>query len=112
VFAANAGNLGDLRDAELVRQVVNFYEFLGRIDETARRIQDGTYPEEDAWPEYVNEVAGALHLGTLVEVKLAERTKHIKVREIKEYRLSEQDTSDRNVADRLQKWAREHGQLQ
>ena len=112
VFVANAGRLGDLRDVELVRQVVNFYEYLGRVGETADRIQDGTYTKEDAWTEYVYEIAAALLLGIMLERKFTERTKRIRLRKIKKYPVSGKDAGDQISAVKLQKWAQERTRQQ
>jgi hypothetical protein len=87
VFDSTAGQLGDLQDSKLVEQISLLYSSLsqgqemGRIlEENKREISGGIFLNEDIKQnvvEYAHSLIRAFYACVLLNLRLAEQTKHI-----------------------------------
>jgi hypothetical protein len=78
VYDSHVGRLGELRDRDLVRQLVNFYELLGRADREGQRIEQGVYDAVAAFPEYGSKLSSCIEMALLLEASLRDFTAHVR----------------------------------
>lgn len=93
IFKANAGQLGDLRDSQLVRHLVNFYSYVEVWEAKGKSIQGGdTSPI--AFIDYVILLVSILDLSVNLDMRLSKATKHLEGDQPSVI-VSEQDAIDR-----------------
>ena len=73
IFAANAGNLGDLIDPKLVGQISSLYSVLERINENGRRIMEKIYPQ-DSFYRYSKDLCLAYLMCLSLDLRLTQQT--------------------------------------
>lgn len=111
IYEKNAGQIGDLRDPTLVRQLVSFYGLLHRLETYGKWIKEQGRYTPDTTRRFIGVLAACLHGCTLIDMRLAAHTAGLKVDAL-EIPVSPEDASDRNLAlEILQKTARPEDRL-
>jgi hypothetical protein len=96
IFERNAGQIGDLRDPVLVGQLASFYTLLDRLEDFGRAA--GTVTSDyRAYSRLLVSLASALHMATIVDMKLRTQTARFSPSNFK-LKVTEQDAKDQQLA--------------
>ena len=97
IFDANAGQLGDLQDRDLVTHIVRLYSLMQRTEETGRRLQAGSY-DQRAFSDYLKLLGLSFYQALVLDIQLSELTEHLAGENLKA-KLFESDAEDLNFVE-------------
>ena len=101
IFQSNAGNLGKIKDRELIKQIAMLYSFLDRANEVATRIDESVY-DASAFQTFLRYLLSCWQMAIILDMRLQEQTKAYTELDWQVV-VSKKDADDKNFANDMLK---------